>query len=154
MRQSLQVEDALELLLDMMTYKGQKCWLYQSGSQDLNSLLLKISTDFSSLEDNDDIDLCDIIRNIIRSFPKSDFDKFLLKRITETKNDPKMLLVASVIELSDVLVEDEKQDKLFLHIFYFDSLEVVVDLTQHSLEEVLGTSQLKECLSQHSPAFS
>ena len=153
-RQSFQDEDALELLLDMLTFEGQKCWLYHSGSQDLNSLLLKISTEYTSLKDNDEIDLSDIISNIIRSFPKTDFDKSLLKRVTETDNDPKMHLVASVIELSDVLVENEKQEKLFLPIFYFDSLEVVVDLAQHSLEEVLETSQLKDCLAQPSPAFS
>jgi len=153
-RQSFQDEDALELLLDMLTYEGQKCWLYHSGSQDLNRLLLKISTDFTTLENNADIDLSDIICNIIKSFPKSQFDKSLLdKKTVSEDNEPKMQLVASVIELSDVLVEDAGQEKLFLPIFYFDSLEVIVNLAKHRLEEVLDSSQLMDSVAQSSPAF-
>jgi len=149
-RQSFQDEDALELLLDMLAYEGGKCWMYHSGSEDLNKLLLKISTDFTMLEDNSDIDLDDIISNIIRSFPKTEFDKTLLDRKACEGTDPKLQLVASVIELSDVLDEDEK---LVLPIFYFDSLEVVVDLAKHSLQEVLNTSKLCNSLVQASPAY-
>jgi hypothetical protein len=100
-RQSFQDEDALELLLDMLTYEGQKCWLYHSGYKDLNSLLLKISTDFTALEDTPDIDLSDIISTVIRSFPKSEFDTNLLNRITSKDNDPDTHQVDSVIEVSD-----------------------------------------------------
>jgi len=149
-RQSFQDEDALELLLDMLAYEGGKCWMYHSGSEDLNKLLLKISTDFTMLEDNNDIDLDDIISNIIRSFPKTEFDKTLLDRKACEGTDPKLQLVASVIELSDVLDGDEK---LVLPIFYFDSLEVVVDLAKHSLQEVLNTSTLCNSLVQASPAY-
>jgi len=149
-RQSFQDEDALELLLDMLAFEGRKCWLYHSGSEDLNRLLLKISTDFTLLEDNSDIDLDDIISNIIRSFPKIEFDETLLDRNACEGTDPKLQLVASVIELSDVMDEDEK---LLLPIFYFDSLEDVVDLAKHSLQEVLNTSKLFNSLVQASPAY-
>jgi len=150
-RQSFQDEDALELLLDMLAYEGGKCWLYHSGSEDLNRLLLKISTDFTLLEDNTDIDISDIISNIIGSFPKTEFDKSLLDRKASEESDPKMQLVASVIELSEV---PDKEEKLVLPIFYFDSLEVVAHLAQHSLQEILDASKLYNSNEvQTSPAY-
>merc|ERR1711915_240633 len=122
---------------------GSKCWLYHSGSQDLNNLLLKISTDFTKLKDNPDIDLDDIINTITRSFPRSDFDQSILQHARSSDNDAEMHLVASLIEVSDILDESIECNNLLLPIFYYDCLEDIVHLAQHSVNEVLQSSQLR-----------
>ena len=152
-RQSFQDEDALELLLDMLTYEGHKCWLYHSGSEDLNSLLVKISTDFTALEETKDIDLSDIVSILTRSFPKSELDTNLFMNNIAKDPDPDLHLVASVIEVSDVLLDNEEEGKLFLLILYFDALEVIVHLAKHSVDQVLDSSQLMPSGCHQTPAF-
>ena len=153
MRQSFHDEDALELLLDLLTYEGEKCWLYHSGTEDLNSLLLKISTDFTTLKDSQDIDLSDIISTLTLSFPRNEFDPIILQRLTSADKVPDMQLVASVIEVSEVVVEDKVKDNLILLILYLDSLEVIVHLAKHRLEEVLGTSQVRSIQAHQTPVW-
>lgn len=77
----------------------------------------KLCTDFANSQDETKFELCDTIRIILRSYPKSSFDEenecewmpmlqqglhdILFSRLGKTQRDPAMMLVASVIEVSD-----------------------------------------------------
>ena len=65
------------------------------------------------LQDEHKFELCDVIRTILRSFPKSNFDEeswlpmlqrglhdILFSKISKRQRDPAMQLVAAVIEVS------------------------------------------------------
>ena len=74
-KQTFQAEDALKLLLNILTIEGTKCWAYHSGPEDFNNLLMKFCREFAILHDDQKFELCDVIRTIIRSFPKNNFDE-------------------------------------------------------------------------------
>ena len=112
-KQTFQCEDALKLLLNILTIEGHKCWTYYSGPEDFNNLMVKFCREFSLLQDEHKFELCDVIRTILRSFPKSNFDEeswlpmlqrglhdILFSKITKRQRDPAMQLVAAVIEVS------------------------------------------------------
>ena len=76
----------------------------------------KLCTDFANSQDETKFELCDTIRTILRSYPKSNFDEddcewlpmlqqglhdILFSRLGKSQRDPAMMLVASVIEVSD-----------------------------------------------------
>lgn len=117
-KQTFQYEDALALLLSLLTTSGHVCWSYHSGSGDFNALMVKLCSDFSLASDETKFELCDTIRTILRSFPKSNFDgegdeegwlsllqkglhDILFSRLAKKQRDPAMMLVAAVIEVSD-----------------------------------------------------
>ena len=70
-RQGFQDEEALELLLDLLTYERDTCWCYYSGYQDLFFLLRKISENYEKLTMCEDIDLGDIVETIMLTIPSS-----------------------------------------------------------------------------------
>ena len=70
----------------------------------------------SQFQDETKFELCDTIRTVLRSYPKSNFDgddivwmpmlqqglhDILFSRLGKKQRDPAMMLVASVIEVSD-----------------------------------------------------
>ena len=76
----------------------------------------KLCTDFANAQDETKFELCDTIRTVLRSYPKSNFDEescdwmpmlqqglhdILFSRLGKKQRDPAMMLVASVIEVSD-----------------------------------------------------
>ena len=115
-KQTFQFEDALELLINLLSTSGHLCWSYHSAFKDFNRLMGKLCTDFANSHDDTKFELCDTIRTILRSYPKSSFDDddcewlpmvqqglhdILFSRLGKKQRDPAMMLVASVIEVSD-----------------------------------------------------
>jgi hypothetical protein len=49
-KQTFQCEDALKLLLNILTLEGHKCWTYYSGPEDFNNLMVKFCREFSLLQ--------------------------------------------------------------------------------------------------------
>jgi len=160
-KQTFQCEDALKLLLNILTIEGHKCWSYHSGPEDFNNLLMKFCREFSILHDDQKFDLCDVIRTIIRSFPKSNFDEenwlpllqkglhdILFSKITKRQRDPAMQLVASVIEVSDFEwcltdnAETQERGRFFLIILNLATIEVIMHLEEQSLDEIMENSEL------------
>ena len=70
-RQGFQDEEALELLLDLLTYERDSCWCYYSGYQDLFFLLRKISENYEKLAMCEEIDLSDIVETIMLTIPSA-----------------------------------------------------------------------------------
>ena len=68
-RQGFQDEEALELLLDLLTYERESCWCYYSGYQDLFFLLKKTSENYEKLAMCEEIDLSDIVETIMMTIP-------------------------------------------------------------------------------------
>ena len=68
-RQGFQDEEALELLLDLLTYERESCWCYYSGYQDLFFLLQKTSENYEKLAMCEEIDLSDIVETIMMTIP-------------------------------------------------------------------------------------
>ena len=60
-RQSFQDEEALELLLDLLTYERDKCWSYHNGYQDAFNLVQYISDNHDKLSCCEDIDVRDAL---------------------------------------------------------------------------------------------
>jgi len=160
-KQIFQCEDALKLLLNILTLEGHKCWTYHSGPEDFNNLLMKFCREFSILQDDQKFELCDVIRTILRSFPKTNFDEepwlpllqkglhdILFSKITKKQRDPAMQLVASVIEVSDFEwcltdnAETQERGRFFLIILNLATIEVIMHLEEQSLEEIMTQSEL------------
>jgi hypothetical protein len=97
---------------------------YESDrSGTLNKILQKIKQTNKSpslFQDEHKFELCDVIRTILRSFPKSNFDEeswlpmlqrglhdILFSKISKRQRDPAMQLVAAVIEVSGTRPEAE-----------------------------------------------
>merc|ERR1712012_1341183 len=123
-KQTFQAEDALKLLLNILTIEGHKCWAFHSGPEDFNNLLMKFCREFAILHDDQKFELCEVIRTIIRSFPKNNFDEeqwlpllqrglhdILFSKITKKQRDPAMQLVASVIEVI-MHLEEQSLDEI------------------------------------------
>ena len=115
-KQTFQHEDATNLLLNLLSTSGHICWTYHTAFNDFNQLMGKLCTDFANSQDETKFELCDTIRTILRSYPKSNFDEdecewlpmlqqglhdILFSRLGKKQRDPAMMLVASVIEVSD-----------------------------------------------------
>jgi len=160
-KQIFQCEDALKLLLNILTIEGHKCWTYHSGPEDFNNLLMKFCREFSILEDDQKFELCDVIRTILRSFPKTNFDEeswlsllqkglhnIRFSKITKKQRDPAMQLVASVIEVSDFEwcltdnAETQERGRFFLIILNLATIEVIMHLEEQSLDDIMGQSEL------------
>lgn len=88
-RQSFQDEEALELLLDLLTYERDKSWKYHLGNkvkqdikldqiqtviQDLFNLLKKITEDYDKLSGCDEFDVIEIITTLLESLPSDCID--------------------------------------------------------------------------------
>ena len=71
--QVFQFEDANVLLLVLLSNKGHLCWSYHDAFKDFNSLMAKLCTDFANSQDEAKFEMCDTIRTILRSYPKSNF---------------------------------------------------------------------------------
>jgi len=184
--QSFRFEDALKLLLHLLTSNvgGDQrsgsggaseasgvgsCWSYHSGAEDFNSLMLKLCSDFETNQDESKFELCDTIRAVLRSFPKSNFDDeiqypwlpklqqglhdILFSKIGKSQRDPAMILVAAVIEVSDFewcLAETkensaaaEKGSRFFQIVCNLACIEVIMNLEDKQLDEgVLESSEL------------
>jgi len=160
-KQTFQAEDALKLLLNILTIEGHKCWAYHSGPEDFNNLLMKFCREFSILHDDQKFDLCDVIRTIVRSFPKNNFDEepwlpllqkglhdILFSKISKKQRDPAIQLVASVIEVSDFEwcltdnAETQERGRFFLIILNLATIEVIMHLEEQSLDEIMDNSEL------------
>ena len=160
-KQTFQAEDALKLLLNILTVEGHKCWAYHSGPEDFNNLLIKFCREFAILHDDQKFELCDVIRTILRSFPKNNFDEeawlpllqrglhdILFSKITKKQRDPAMQLVASVIEVSDFEwcltdnAETQERGRFFLIILNLATIEVIMHLEEQSLDEIMEKSEL------------
>lgn len=161
-KQTFQCEDALKLLTNILTIEGHKCWTYHSGPEDFNNLMMKFCREFSLLQNDDQkFDLCDVIRTILRSFPKSNFDDepwlpllqtglhdILFSKITKKQRDPAIQLVAAVIEVSDFewcLADHQKtqeRGRFFLIILNLATIEVIMHLEEQSLDEIMSNSEL------------
>jgi len=160
-KQTFQSEDALKLLLNILTLEGHKCWTYYSGPEDFNNLMMKFCREFSILQDEIKFDLCDVIRTILRSFPKSNFDDetwlpllqkglhdILFSKITKKQRDPALQLVAAVIEVSDFEwcltdnVETQERGRFFLIILNLATIEVIMHLEEQTLDEIMANSEL------------
>jgi len=160
-KQTFQAEDALKLLLNILTIEGHKCWAYHSGPEDFNNLLMKFCREFSILHDDQKFELCDVIRTILRSFPKNNFDEepwltllqkglhdILFSKISKKQRDPAMQLVASVIEVSDFEwcltdnKETQEKGRFFLIILNLATIEVIMHLEEQSLDEIMENSEL------------
>jgi len=157
---TFQCEDALKLLLNILRIEGHKCWTYYSGPDDFNNLMMKFCREFSLLQDQSKFELCDVIRTILRSFPKSNFDEdpwlpllqkglhdILFSKISKKQRDPAMQLVAAVIEVSDFewcLSEDmESQERgRFFLIILLATIEVIMHLEEQTLDEIMTNSEL------------
>lgn len=115
-KQTFQYEDATELLLSLLGHRGHQCWTYHSAYADFNDLMCKLCTDFATSQDETKFQLCDTVRTVLRSYPKSNYDNddsewmpmlqqglhdILFSRLGKAQRDPAMMLVASVIEVSD-----------------------------------------------------
>ena len=115
-RQTFQYEDATDLLMSLLQTRAHVCWSYHSAFNDFNHLMGKLCTDFANSQDEHKFELCDTIRTVLRSYPKSSFDEdecewmpmlqqglhdILFSRLGKKQRDPAMMLVASVIEVSD-----------------------------------------------------
>ena len=70
-RQGFQDEEALDLLLDILTYERDKCWSYHNGYQDAFNLVQHISDNYNRLSCCEDIDISDIIDTVLRTLPSS-----------------------------------------------------------------------------------
>jgi len=160
-KQTFQCEDALKLLTNILTIEGHKCWTYHSGPEDFNNLMMKFCREFSILQDDAKFELCDVIRTILRSFPKSNFDDeswlpflqiglhdILFSKITKKQRDPAMQLVAAVIEVSDFewcLTDNAKtqeRGRFFLIILNLATIEVIMHLEEQNLDEIMANSEL------------
>ena len=160
-KQTFQAEDALKLLLNILTVEGHRCWAYHSGPEDFNNLLMKFCREFAILHDDQKFELCDVIRTIVRSFPKNNFDEepwlpllqrglhdILFSKITKKQRDPAMQLVASVIEVSDFEwcltdnAETQERGRFFLIILNLATIEVIMHLEEQSLDEIMEKSEL------------
>lgn len=160
-RQTFQCEDALKLLLNILTIEGHRCWTYYSGPDDFNNLMMKFCREFSLLQDQSKFELCDVIRTILRSFPKSNFDEdpwlpllqkglhdILFSKISKKQRDPAMQLVAAVIEVSDFEwclsedMESQERGRFFLIILNLATIEVIMHLEEQTLDEIMTNSEL------------
>ena len=160
-KQTFQAEDALKLLLNILTIEGHKCWAFHTGPEDFNNLLMKFCREFAILHDDQKFELCDVIRTIIRSFPKNNFDEeqwlpllqrglhdILFSKITKKQRDPAMQLVAAVIEVSDFEwcltdnAETQERGRFFLIILNLATIEVIMHLEEQSLDEIMENSEL------------
>ena len=78
--------------------------------------MFNVYQSFFFFQDETKFELCDTIRTVLRSYPKSNFDgddivwmpmlqqglhDILFSRLGKNQRDPAMMLVASVIEVSD-----------------------------------------------------
>ena len=131
--------------------------------------MAKLCDDFETNQEESKFELCDTIRAVLRSFPKSNFDDevrhpwlpklqnglndILFSKIGKSQRDPAMILVAAVIEVSDFewcladVKEDtsasEKGSKFFQIVCNLACIEVIMNLEEKQLdEEVLENSEL------------
>ena len=111
----MQCERALDLLTRLVATMGPACWDYHSGHEDFNAVMAKFCGDFASSSDVDKFALCDTIRTVIRSFPKTCFSgdddawlpglqrglrDILFSKISRAQRDPALKLVSAVVEAS------------------------------------------------------
>ena len=165
-KQSFQCDKALTLLLTLLVAShGQKCWAYHCGADDFNNLMMKFCSEFAESMDESKFELCDTIRIILRSFPRSNFDEeeanwlpllqkglrdILFSKISKMQRDPALKLVASVIEASDFdwCIETAETanagdgNRFFLIIVNLACIEVIMHLEEQKLEEVMKHSAL------------
>jgi len=143
MRQRFQDEEALELLLDMLTYERDKCWDYYQGPEDLFLLLQKIYENYDSLESSDDLDLDDIVETILLTLPSDDN----LKEITSktdggTSSSVIDLCIGNVIEVCF----NNCDNKSYLSYFNYDRLETHVDTLVHDLTYIMEHCVMSETI--------
>ena len=115
-KQIFQYEDASDLLLNLLQSNGHLCWAYHSAFKDFNDLMGKLCTEFANSQDENKFEMCDQIRTVLRSYPKASFQDegcewmlmvqqglhdILFSRLGKKQRDPAMMLVASVLEVSD-----------------------------------------------------
>ena len=113
-RQGFQSEKALTLLLSLLKVGGPQCWTHHQGSEDFNRLMDKLCVEFAGTQDKDKFELCEVLRTVILSFPKTNFDEeswlpalqlglrdCLFSRLTKEQRDPALKLLAAVVETSD-----------------------------------------------------
>jgi hypothetical protein len=168
-RQTFQFEDALDLLLSLLATSGHQCWSCHSGFEDFNRLMGKLCTDFATAQDETKFIMCDNIRTVLRSYPKSNFDDddcewlpmlqqglhdILFSRLAKKQRDPAMMLVASVIEVSDFAWclnnyepgEDESdtpdEGRFFFVVLNMACIEVIMHLEAQNLDIVMVNSEL------------
>ena len=72
-RQTFQYEDATDLLMSLLATRAHLCWSYHSANNDFNQLMAKLCTDFANSQDELKFELCDTIRTVLRSYPKSNY---------------------------------------------------------------------------------
>jgi len=158
-RQSFQDEEALELLLDILTYERDKCWAYHLGNQDLFNLLKKINVDYDHLSGCDDIDVSDIVGTLLDSLPSDLNITGELQSKTQgeegsgVKTDTEEgVQIGSVIEILPIC--DHK--RTYLTLLHFDRVEAAVNMEKLWM---LGTEKLVDFCSWElasentSPAF-
>lgn len=167
-RQTFQHEESLKLLLGILASGGHICWNYHQAAKDFNCLMLKLCSDFSDAKDESKFLLCDTIRTVLRSFPKSSYgvddldaqawlakaqkglQDVLFSKIVKCQRDPAIMLVASVIEVSDFVwclkedAETNEKGKFFLIVVNLACIEVIMHLEDSpaSLEDVVSNSEL------------
>jgi len=166
-KQIFQYEDATDLMIALLSVRGHLCWSYHSAFEDFNSLMGKLCTDFANSQDETKFELCDTIRTVLRSYPKSNFDgddivwmpmlqqglhDILFSRLGKKQRDPAMMLVASVIEVSDFQwclnnyepSDDEESDegRFFFVILNMACIEVIMHLEEQNLDIVMANSEL------------
>ena len=114
-RQRFQDKEALELMLELMTYQRDKCWDYHCGVEDLFMLLQNIYDNYDSLLASD-IDLEDIIETIMLTLPtNSDNNIKTIKDPGSPKEAESCQNIGSVIEICFPSNCDNKTYLSFLH---------------------------------------
>eukprot|EP00094_Tigriopus_californicus_P007014 TCALIF_06753-PA protein Name:"Similar to Neurochondrin Neurochondrin homolog (Drosophila melanogaster)" AED:0.06 eAED:0.07 QI:0/0.33/0.28/0.85/0.83/0.85/7/4/777 len=160
-RQSFQSEKALTLLLSLLKLSGSACWSYHQGTQDFNNLMTKFCEEFYNSKNEGKFELCHTLRTIIRSFPKSNYCEeawlpylqsglrdILFSKITKEQRDPALMLLASVIEVSDFewcicgTKEVIASGKFVAMILNLSFIEVIMHLEEKKLEDVVGDLDL------------
>jgi len=123
-RQGFQDEEALELLLDLLTYERENCWQYHCGYQDLFNLLQNIQDNYEKLKECEDIDMSDIVETIMLTIPPSEeavSSKLVNNLWTEGGSvNHQVTHIGNVIEISTSC------DKLYLSFLFFDRFVNVI----------------------------
>ena len=121
-RQRFQDDEALELMLELLTYERDKCWDYYCGAEDLFLLLQNIYDNYDNLAASD-VDLEDIVETIMLTLPtNSDNDIKNIKDPGSPKTEERSLSIGSVIEICFPSNCDNKSYLSFLH---FDSNVII-----------------------------
>jgi len=140
-RQGFQDEEALELLLDLLTYERDSCWSYYSGLQDLFHLLKKISENYEKLSLVEDLDMIDIVKTILMTIPANNSNPLGPDSLPSPSvsvsgssgTEPGQQHIGSVIEISPL----QSCDKWYLSFLFFDRLERHVNTARVDTESIL-----------------